>query len=257
MLYQSNHFGISQYFCKEYGENFNFPVHLHESFELITVLSGEMNVTVGDTEYLLKKGEAVLVFPNQLHSMTSKKSRHMLCIFSGEIIKAFAVKTAGKVPNDSKFMIDRYLVDALNNVSESASVIEKKGILYSVCSEFDKGAKYEEKTEFDSGILDKVFRFVEENYGKDCSLKNIYDDIGYSYSYISRFFKKTTGISLNTYINKYRIGKACYILTNTNTSVLECAMECGYESLRSFNRNFITHTGKTPTEYREQAKKTE
>ena len=46
MLYQFQHFGISEYFCKEYGENFNYPIHLHQSFEFIVVLDGEMKITV-------------------------------------------------------------------------------------------------------------------------------------------------------------------------------------------------------------------
>ena len=53
MLYQYSHFGTAEYFRKEYGENFSFPVHLHNSFEIITVLSGEMTVTVDDSDYTL------------------------------------------------------------------------------------------------------------------------------------------------------------------------------------------------------------
>ena len=65
MFFQFGHSGASEYYCKEYGENFNFPYHLHRSFEFITILSGEMRVSVDKREYLLEKGDSLLIFPGQ------------------------------------------------------------------------------------------------------------------------------------------------------------------------------------------------
>lgn len=255
MFYQLNHSGFSLKFSKEYGENFNFPTHLHQSFEFITVISGEMSVSINGKEYVVKKGEGVIVFPNQLHSLESKNCHHMLCIFSGELVKAYSAKVSGKIPVSNKFSVPEGMCIAVDELSDESSVLEKKGTLYLVCAQFDKMAEYEEKQEFDSGLLDSIFRFVEENYSGECSLKNICNKTGYSYSYISRFFKKTTGMTVNEYINQYRISNGCYLLSNTNATVLECAMESGYESLRNFNRNFMAYMGMTPSEYRKETKK--
>ena len=38
MFYQSIHSGTSEHFCKESGKNFNYPLHLHNSFEFINIL---------------------------------------------------------------------------------------------------------------------------------------------------------------------------------------------------------------------------
>lgn len=257
MFYEFNHSGMHQYYCKEYGENFKFPTHLHQSYEFITVLSGETTVLVNGTEYMVKKGEGILVFPNQLHSIEGDNYNHMLCIFSQDLVKAYSTKVLGKTPCNNKFSLPDHLIQAIDELPNDATLFDKKGILYLVCAQFDKNATYEENQQVDFGILDKIFRFVEKNYIRDCSLKKICSEIGYSYSYISRFFKKTTGISLNAYINQYRISNSCYLLLNTDASVLECAMECGYDTLRSFNRNFKEYMGKTPTEYRKINKKTE
>lgn len=250
MLYQFNHSGMHQYFCKEYGEDFNFPMHLHQSYEFITVLSGETSVLVGGKEYTIQKGEGILVFPNQLHSIGGEHCRHMLCIFSGDLVKAFSTTASGKIPANNKFLLPENLIREIDELREDATLLEKKGTLYLVCAQFDKSAEYEENQQDDEGLLGKIFKFIENNYAKDCSLEKICNETGYSYSYISRYFKKATGVSVNTYINQYRISNSCYLLSNTNKSVLECAMECGYETLRSFNRNFMEYTGKTPTEYR-------
>lgn len=254
MLYQFQHFGASEYFCKEYGENFSYPVHLHHSFEFITVVSGEMEVTVDNKVYTLNKGESVFVFPNQMHSLSSKNSEHMLCIFSPELVRSYAKKVSDKIPIENKVLFDPYIIDALDNLLPESSTVEKKGILYSLCGGFDKNAEYKKKTDFDEDLLYKIFRFVEENYSKDCSLISLSEKTGYSYSYLSRCFKQTTGISFNAYVNRFRLSNACYLLDNSNCSVLQCALDSGYKSLRSFNRNFISFLSVTPTQFRERFK---
>jgi len=250
VFYQYNHFGTAEYFRKEYGENFSFPMHLHNSFELITVMSGEMTVTVDDCEYTLNCGESVLVFPNQLHSLQSRSSKHMLCIFSPELVKAYSSKIRSRVPEKNSFSVDDYLIKALDNLLPSASVTEKKGVLYFLCAQFEKNVQYRERNKFEDDLLYRIFEFVEQNHAKDCSLSELSAKTGYSYSYLSRCFKKSTGISFNSYVNQYKISNACYLLRNTDYSILRCALESGYKSLRSFNRNFFASLGITPGQYR-------
>lgn len=141
MFYQIQHFGISEYFCKEYGKNFNFPTHLHQSFEFIVVLDGEMQITIDNILYSLKKDESVLVFPHQLHSLSSLNSEHMLCIFSPELVKAYASKVLNKKPVCNVVLLNKYLIQALDNLLDESSTFEKKGILYSICAEFAKKAE--------------------------------------------------------------------------------------------------------------------
>ena len=81
-------------------------------------------------------------------------------------------------------------------------------------------------------------------------MKRLSQETGYSYAYLSRYFKGIVGIAYNDYVNKYRINHACYLLLNSDCSVLQCALDSGYESLRSFNRNFIEYMSVTPNVYR-------
>lgn len=250
MFYEAKHFGLSEYFCKEYGENFSFPAHLHQSFEFITISRGEMEITVDGKLYSLTKGEALLIFPHQIHSLNSKNSEHMLCIFSPEIVKAYLSKNTKKLPESNKFIPSQYLIESINELCENSPKIKKKGVLYSLCAEFDDTAEYYEKNRDNENLLYKIFEFVEGNYNKNCSLEHLSKETAFSYSYLSRYFKNNVGISFNYYVNQYRINNACYILSNSDCSILQCAFESGYTSLRSFNRNFKAITGMAPLEYR-------
>ena len=145
MFYQNQHFGISEYFCKEMGENFSFPSHMHHSFEFIVIFEGKMSVTVAETDYELSSGEGVLIFPEQIHSLKSEKSKHSLVIFSSDIVSAYSRKYSSKLPVENKMKIPDYLISQFLDINEASSVIKKKAILYGICSSFDETAEYVEK----------------------------------------------------------------------------------------------------------------
>jgi AraC-like DNA-binding protein len=251
MFYQSQHFGISEYFCKECGTDFSFPYHMHHSFEFISVLEGEMTVTVEDVSYELKAGEGVLIFPEQIHSLESTRSKHMLIIFSPDIVSAYYTKHSPEIPCNSKISVPEYLNDRLEELNGDSSIIKIKAVLYLLCSLLDENTKYIKKKNVKGDLLREVFDFVENNYDKECDLVRVSRELGYNSAYLSRFFSETTKTSFISYVNRYRISKACYALRNTNKTVLECAYECGFHSLRSFNRNFKSTVGVSPKEYRE------
>lgn len=250
MFYEFNHLGSPDYLKIERGENFSFPPHLHSCFEIIILLSGQMNITVDDHDFIVNQGEALLIFPNQIHSLSSTCSEHILCIFSPNLVKTYATKTSGKIPETNKFFPDTYLINTLKSLDVNSTSAEKKGLLYLLCGQFEKTATYKEKTADREKLLYQIFAFVEEEFSGDCSLKKLSEKVGYNYAYLSRFFKKIVGISFNSYVNHYRLSNACYLMDTSNCSILQCALESGYDSIRSFNRNFKEHFGITPAQYR-------
>ena len=250
MFYQFNHLGSPDYLKAEFGEDFNFPLHLHQCYEFVTVTSGEMLLTVDNKEYLLKEGEGLLIFPNQIHSFKSQKSKHFLIIFSPSLVQAFNGALIGKIPKSNKFIPNKHLVELAKGISTAFNISEKKGILYLLCSEFNKIAQYEQIRIKDQKPLFKMFLYVENNFAEDIKLSSLAESIGYDYSYLSRLFKKMVGMSFNTYLNHYRLSLACYLIENFDNSILSCATMSGYSSLRNFNRNFKLHFGVTPKEYR-------
>jgi len=250
MFYEINHLGSADYFKIEKGQNFNFPPHLHQCFEFIVILSGKMKLTVDNENFTLEANEAAMIFPHQIHSLESDDSEHLLCIFSPKLIQTYATETMGTIPKFNKFIPDKYLTNLLNCMDMDSSSTAKKGLLYLLCSQFDKNAVYIPRQSDSQKLLHKIFDFVEREFKNDCTLKNLAESTSYDYSYLSRTFRKTVGISFNTYVNHYRLSHACYLMENSNNSILQCALESGYISLRSFNRNFKEHFGITPAEFR-------
>ena len=136
-------------------------------------------------------------------------------------------------------------------------MFEIKGLLYSLCGCFDLTATYREANAGSNMLLYNIFKFIELNYNKNCTLTDLSKNTGYDYAYLSRYFKKIVGLSYNDYVNQYRISKACYLLQNYEMTILEISNECGFNSLRSLNRNFKEQLGIPPAEYRKQMREHE
>lgn len=255
MLNRIEHFDTVDSFRKDYGYDSDIPVHLHSSFEIITVSGGIAKVRVSKRAYDIEKGQAVLVFPNQPHSIDGKNCSYIMCSFSPEMVGAFSSTVVGIAPVSSLFSPDPYLLSALEMLSQRSSLAVKKGVFYSLCSEFDSSAEYQKRFEDDEEFIFQALRWVEDNYLTKCDLAGLSTVTGYCSAHISRIFKKLTGTSIVAFVNRRRIKHACYLLESTVLPVSECAAKSGFGSVRNFDRNFIYVTGLTPKEYRELIKK--
>ena len=250
MFYQLHHMVSSEYFQREEGENFSYPTHLHQGFELIILLEGEMRINLNQQEYVLHEGDSILVFPNELHTLTSERSRHILFIFSEKLIRAFSVKYSGLVPSERVITPPAYMRDMLCALSDASTSVELKGALYSYAALLEMEASFAKRLGENGDLMQRIFSFVEENYLKSCSLSDLATALGYNHAYLSRIFMRLTGMHYNDYVNMRRLSSASYLLKNSDVSVLECSIESGYRSLRSFNRNFKEYFGVSPAEYR-------
>ena len=208
----------------ETGIDFSFPSHLHGSFEFIAVTEGELEVTVDGHAYNVTPDNALLVFPNQVHSFNAAKhSRHFLCIFSPKLVKAYSKVYLSRIPVSNSFSPDINYVTQLDSLTGSSSILTAKGVLYSLCGEFDKNAEYKERENENDALLLKIFSFVQDNFSKDCSLAALSEHTSYHYVYLSKFFKECTGVAFTDYVCRYRISEACYLLQNTEHTILKTA----------------------------------
>ncbi|MBR2339502.1 MAG: AraC family transcriptional regulator [Clostridia bacterium] len=253
MFYEYHNSLNSDLIRTECGTDFNFPPHLHSSFEFITVTEGEMRVQIDGTDYIIHPGESLLIFPNQIHSLcTDSHSVHFLCIFSEKLVQSYSGVYRTQIPENNFLILKSFDIDALSEIDTktvTANLLRVKSLLYSLCAEFDLNRRYVAKKKDGDTLLSKIFHFVETEYKNDCTLSSLSQRLSYHYVYLSRYFKQLTGASFIDFVNSYRINEACYMLKNNPPSVLQVAYDCGFDSLRSFNRNFKKVTGVTPREY--------
>ncbi len=252
MFYELKHLVGVNYFLVIRDNVFSFQPHMHGCFEMITATAGSIDVTVDDRTYTLTPGLAVLVFPHQIHSFqTSADGLHQICIFSPQLVSAYAKSVIDKHPVSNCFEIPQTCIDQIYALSQDDNISIIKGALYTLCGIFDQQADYTDTPESDNyRLLYTIFSFVHEHYQEDCSLENLSRTLNYSYTYLSKFFNQKVGISFSAYVNNFRISEVCCRLDDTDDSILKISTDCGFASLRTMNRNFHALTGMTPGEYR-------
>ncbi len=97
-------------------------------------------------------------------------------------------------------------------------------------------------------IIDNVFQYISHHLTEDLSLKTLEKEFFVSGEHISREFKKSTGITLHSYITRARIDLAKkYILYGTPIS--EVYHLCGFGSYNHFFKVFKKECHTTPMGY--------
>jgi beta-N-acetylhexosaminidase len=99
-------------------------------------------------------------------------------------------------------------------------------------------------------LVERVIRYIEENYAKQLSLESISEEFLISSGYLCRLFKKKIGINFVNYLNMIRMTKVKHLLLTTNLRIFEVANLCGYTDFNYFTKVFKKTTGMTPTYFR-------
>lgn len=100
-------------------------------------------------------------------------------------------------------------------------------------------------------IVNEAITYINLNANKDINLQDIADSIHISKNYLSFLFSKCLKISFNDYLNKTRIDMAKEFLIDSNLSILDIAMECGFNSQSYFCCVFKKYENMTPKKYRD------
>ena len=108
----------------------------------------------------------------------------------------------------------------------------------------------------DEEFLNKLNMLIHENMaGGELSIKFLTDKLAMSRASLYNKVKFLTGLGVNDYINRLRIEKSVFLLTNTNMNINEISYEVGFSYPRYFSTSFKQIMGMTPTRFKEENKK--
>lgn len=96
--------------------------------------------------------------------------------------------------------------------------------------------------------------YVAEHYTSTLSREEISSALRVSPNYLSRVFRRDTGLTPWQYLNQYRIVQAQKLLLSTDLSVTEVAQRVGFNDPAYFVRVFHKESGRAPLQYRKSAK---
>jgi len=86
------------------------------------------------------------------------------------------------------------------------------------------------------------------------SLRKLSDITGVTKNHISETLSQHLGVNFFDFVNSHRAAEARRLLAETEMTILEIALEVGFNSRSTFNAAFKKHVGSTPSQYRSDAR---
>lgn len=246
--------------------------HYHPAMELTFIAQGEGLRFVGDHIAPFSAGDLVLIGENLPHQWVSAeaapegksctahvvqfsssivepfpelravvqllKSAHHGCRFSGSDLGEKMTTMETLPPAERLLQFLEILVMLTERQHQLLSSIS-----YTAVNPFKKH----------QNRISKVSSFLIEKMDQPISLTQMAEQNHMTATSFSRWFKQSFGKGFWEYLQSLRVEKACQLLLTSDLPVAQIGFQVGFESLSSFNRNFNSMKGVSPSLYRKKA----
>lgn len=247
--------------------------HYHNFYEFFIVTKGELKHTINSKTTQLSHGSICFITPDDRHSIQPLKNivaQHLNLAITEEKLKylcnavspaAFDVISKETThfmlsESDLAYFLNKSDLLRFSYLNDNADMSNQFIIIEMLVSAIS--FLYRKSIKTDHQLPDWFNNLLFEIDKKNLAtlrITDIYKLSNYSPAALLKYFKEYLGETINSYVTKLRINKACALLTNTNYTVIYIAEMVGYNALAHFNRTFKAQTGQTPKEYRKQNNK--
>lgn len=265
-----------------YPDHFFVERHWHSYVEILLIQKGSYFVEINLETYVLQEGDICILNSGDLHQITgkSRETIHDVVLFDPKMLDfSYADEWEEQYIGpyvDGILMLKNIICKAEENsviwrlAQELAQrTIQKEAHWYVKCkllilelfyamtkqqkllpAEHVRSAADARKV----GRYKTIISYMEKHYSEPISLQQLADTIPCNSQYLCRFFKEIAGITPVQYLIAYRLERACELLNDSTKTVMEIALDCGFENISYFIRKFKEIKGCTPKEYRKQMK---
>lgn len=255
------------YFGYGSDDTSHYPLHWHSNLEFDLVIEGKINGIINGKPVEVLSGDFFFVNSGELHETSSddiSTLNTVTILLSYDLLREYCKNIDSFYfdfsDNDiAKQKVKRLIIECayLFEQKEEFYELEISIILRKICSVLLKECKkekqekgydrYEQKSMIN---IKKAIAFMEMNFSNGFSLSDIAFEIGMSPTYFSKFFKKNTGETFYSYLNKIRLYHAYRELLNSDHSITEIAYNNGFSNVKSFIEVFKSVYNTTPSRYK-------
>ncbi|MEG0772139.1 AraC family transcriptional regulator [Clostridium sp.] len=251
-----------------------FEFHYHDFNKIIVFISGDVTYIIEGKSYKLKPWDILLVGKNDLHlpiiNPTTPYERMILWLnplFLEEhnrnncnLLSCFQLSTERKMNliRLNKISIDS-LKETLTNLDEATkdkafgSDILKNSLFLQLMVKINRlflEMNFKDNLEdikYDLRIED-ILTFINSNLDKDLSIDILSERFYLNKYYLMHLFKKETGYTLYSYIQKKRVMKAADLIKSGTQAGEVCSL-CGFGDYSTFVRTFKKEFKLSPKQY--------
>lgn len=244
---------------KQYAQD--FPLHWHNFFELEIVLDGDATQILNGKEYKISRGSVYLLSPTDYHKIMPSSGKILLwnVMFDESMLsfKQLCDLTSSKfcfpfnICEKDLEQVDKLmqlLVEEYNYQGETCA----KELFYSLlCLLLRNAPQNSNISTVNHNDIQRAIIYLETHFRENLTLDILASHVGFHPVYLSKLFKKFTGVTFVQRLNQLRISYAKNLLKQGLT-VTEACFNCGFNSLSNFQHTFKKTTGFTPSEFKKQ-----
>ena len=257
----------------------NFPVHMHGGPELVRVRSGVLKVRIHSKEYDVTDGQIAVIFPNAIHAFQTLSPEEDTLIdlivcrhdnkngFPAHLFGSFLnnpVLSLSHLHPDVNYLYSSLLkeittatslrtadttLQSMNNNDQSVISAILQLFWLRLLPDLQVSVSQHLST---VDLPTSVITYISKHFCEPLSLEILSKELGVCRFYISRIFTHVLHTGFHEYVNTLRIDHAKKILQNTDDSILDVAIQCGFQNQQTFNRVFKEISGVTPSSYRKK-----
>ena len=231
--------------------------HTHDYYEISIIFSGEMRIITGTENRHGEEIFAVISPPRTPHLITCTEGTHYK-----RINVVFSREYALLLPEGSSLLSDIDTDGRVLSLSEGEAVkisaylremnaendAYRRRLLLALSLSLLKDKINSNKTKSTPDYVTRALLLVSEGYGKCISTEKIAREVGVSRTTLLVGFKRYTGETLGSYIQKCKLLFAISLLKKGETEY-EVAERCGFCEVSSLIRAFKRRFGVTPKRY--------
>ena len=230
--------------------------HFHSCLEFVWVHSGVLYATLDAHHYTVIAGQLLIVTGNTLHTYQKRGENNVTVI----TVPLYAIPSIQNKLRENTFRSLIYDVSANTRLLTILTLIDEGFDIYNeetvsgLCQAFigmlitDIGL-IPIRNDSQRGTMRSVLVYLQDNFQYGITPASLALHFGYSKSRFSHLFNETFGCSIGTIINRLRCQKAAQGLLERDRTVLDVALNVGFNCARTFYRAFKQCYGITPTEY--------
>lgn len=98
-------------------------------------------------------------------------------------------------------------------------------------------------------LVNKIIDYINQHYSEKIFLTDVADYLHYSESLLSKRFRRTTQMTFNEYLNRFRIQKAIDLMKTETYYLTEISDICGFSDYKYFSTVFKKYTGNSPKQF--------
>ncbi len=269
---------LNMYYCGKRTEtkNHSYGPQVRDHFLLVYIKDGNAVLTLGNKYIDLCGGQLLCMFPNEkIYYKANEGSLWSISwvgVYGSQAelyLKNLGITRSNPVYNCPQAAETEKLIDDIidmvekNNSYGKIAVLSKLYLFFSTL--FDKNAvpmsemksidlassdTHEINYLSDNLYIREAENYIRFHYDREISINSIAKSLNLSPEYFSRLFKSETGLSPQQLIIKYRLDRACILLTATNLTISEISTSVGIPDTRYFSKLFRRNKSMSPSEYR-------